>query len=72
MRNWIIHIRKRGCVGAFMKYRRIFQMILVCITGILFSGCMGQTEEQKKKKQDTHRDSTIQIYKTGGNVSQGD
>lgn len=46
-------------------------MILVCITGILFSGCMGQTEEQKKKKQDTHRDSTIQIYKTGGNVSQG-
>ena len=71
MRNWIIHIRKRGCVGAFMKYRRIFQMILVCITGILFSGCMGQTEEQKKKKQDTHRDSTIQIYKTGGNVSQG-
>lgn len=65
MRNWIIHIRKRGCVGAFMKYRRIFQMILVCITGILFSGCMGQTEEQKKKKQDTHRDSTIQIYKTG-------
>lgn len=71
MRNWIIHIRKRGCVGAFMKYRRIFQMILVCITGILFSGCMGQTEEQKKKKQDIHRDSTIQIYKTGGNVSQG-
>lgn len=54
-----------------MKYRRIFQMILVCITGILFSGCMGQTEEQKKKKQDTHRDSTIQIYKTVGNVSQG-
>ena len=46
-------------------------MNLVCITGILFSGCMGQTEEQKKKKQDTHRDSTIQIYKTVGNVSQG-
>ena len=33
-----------------MKYRRIFQMILVCITGILFSGCMGQTEEQEKEK----------------------
>lgn len=46
-------------------------MILVCITGILLSGCRGQTEEQKKKKQDTHRDSTIQIYKTVGNVSQG-
>ena len=58
-------------MGAFMKYRRIFQMILVCITGILLSGCRGQIEEQKKKKQDTHRDSTIQIYKTGGNVSQG-
>ena len=71
MRNWIIHIRKRGCVGAFMKYRRIFQMILVCITGILLSGCRGQIEEQKKKKQDTHQDSTIQIYKTVGNVSQG-
>ena len=68
MRNWIIHIRKRGCVGAFMKYRRIFQMILVGITGILLIGCRGQTEEQKKR--DTHRDSTIQIYKTIGNVSQ--
>ena len=54
-----------------MKYRRIFQMILVCITGILLSGCRGQIEEQKKKKQDTHQDSTIQIYKTVGNVSQG-
>ena len=31
-------------------------MILVCITGILLSGC---------------QDSTIQIYKTVGNVSQG-
>ena len=58
-------------MGAFMKYRRIFQMILVCITGILLSGCRGQIEEQKKKKQDTHQDSTIQIYKTVGNVSQG-
>ena len=46
-------------------------MILVCITGILLSGCRGQIEEQKKKKQDTHQDSTIQIYKTVGNVSQG-
>ena len=53
-------------MGAFMKYRRIFQMILVCITGILLSGCRGQIEEQKKKKQDTHQDSTIQIYKTVG------
>ena len=35
-------------------------MILVCITGILLSGCRGQIEEQKKKKQDTHQDSTIQ------------
>ena len=58
-------------MGAFMKYRRIFQIILVCITGILLSGCRGQIEEQKKKKQDTHQDSTIQIYKTVGNVSQG-
>ena len=52
-----------------MKYRMIFQMILVGITGILLIGCRGQTEEQKKR--DTHQDSTIQIYKTIGNVSQG-
>ena len=48
-----------------MKYRRIFQMILVCITGILFSGCMGQTEEQKKKKQDTSRFNNTDIQDGG-------
>lgn len=63
--------KKKGLCGCFYEISKDFQMILVCITGILLSGCRGQIEEQKKKKQDTHQDSTIQIYKTVGNVSQG-
>ena len=41
-------------------------MILVCITGILLSGCRGQIEEQKKKKQDTHQDSNNTDIQDGG------
>ena len=54
-----------------MKYRRYFQMILVAVTGILLVGCKLQTREQKEKKQDTQQESTTQIYKTSGTVSQG-
>ena len=54
-----------------MKYRRYFQMILVAVTGILLVGCKVQTGEQKEKKQDTQQESTTQIYKTSGTVSQG-
>ena len=46
-------------------------MILVCITGILLVDAGDKSKSRKRKKQDTHQDSTIQIYKTVGNVSQG-
>ena len=34
-------------------------MILVCITGILLSGCRGQIEEQKKKKEKREKKEAV-------------